>query len=101
MAEPGPETSGAPIVAAEALPARAAEPATAAMARSEALRGILVEKVMREVLLRLREVTCGEQLAADERVGDLAGRVGAADVCVAVVARDDRAVQGAVGDQRP
>src|SRR5690242_724041 len=43
---PGPRTSGWPIVAAEALPASAPVPATAAMAAIEAVRRIVVERFM-------------------------------------------------------
>src|SRR3954451_9127371 len=53
MRAPGPWTSGAPIVAAEAEPARAAEPATALRATSETVRRNVVERVMREALLRV------------------------------------------------
>src|SRR3954452_21011396 len=48
MRAPGPWTSGAPIVAAEAEPASAAEPATALMATSEAVRRNVGERVMGE-----------------------------------------------------
>ena len=49
---------------------------------------------------RLAAAVGVEQPAADERVGDLARRVRAADVRVGVVDGDDLAVQRALGDQR-
>src|SRR3954447_9767156 len=58
MRAPGPWTSGAPMVAAEAEPARPAEPATALRATSETVRRNVAERVMREALLRV-ERGCG------------------------------------------
>jgi hypothetical protein len=46
MRAPGPATSGLPIVAAAAEPARAAEPATAVSAVNDAILRILLERVM-------------------------------------------------------
>src|SRR4051812_30603318 len=56
MRAPGPATSAGPIVAADAAPARAAEPATAVSAVSEAILRMRLERVMAGVLLRER---CG------------------------------------------
>jgi hypothetical protein len=50
---------------------------------------------------RLAPAVRGGQLAADERVGDLAGRVRAAHVGVAVVDPDDAPEKGAALDRRP
>src|SRR5205085_2563315 len=50
---------------------------------------------------RLAAALGGHQLAPDKRIGDLAGRVRAADVGVRVVDGGDRAAQSALGDERP